>query len=222
VIMEIDWSVGQILGALKKHGLDDNTLVIFTSDNGPWLSYGEHAGCALPLREGKGTTWDGGVREPTVMRWPGRIPAGTVCSEPAMTIDVLPTLAGLMGGKLPDHPIDGLDIWPLMSGQAGAKSPHEALFFYWGKELQAVRSGKWSLHLPHAYRTLGGKPGGKGGKPAPYVQGKTPLALFDLSADISQQNDVADKNPDVVKKLTALADAFKKDMSKTARQPGRI
>jgi arylsulfatase A len=230
VIMEIDWSVGQILAALRKHGLDENTLVVFTSDNGPWLSYGEHAGCALPLREGKGTTWDGGVREPTVMRWPGRIPAGTVCREPLMTIDILPTIAGLMGGKLPDHPIDGRDIWPLMSGQPEAKNPHEALFFYWGRHLQAMRSGKWKLHFPHAYRTMAGKPGGKGGKPNPYSQARTELALFDLEKDISQKRNVADQHPDVVKRLQALADKCRQALGDSAtktkgsgvRQPGRV
>lgn len=131
------------------------TLVIFTSDNGPWLPYGNHAGSAGPLREGKGTTWDGGQREPCLMRWPGRIPAGNVCREPAMTIDLLPTIANLAGAELPKHKIDGLDIWPLVSGKEGAKSPHEAYYYYWGRELQAVRSGQWKLHFPHKYRTAG-------------------------------------------------------------------
>ncbi len=163
VIEEVDWSVGQILATLKKLKLDEQTLVIFTSDNGPWLSYGDHAGSAEPLREGKGTSFDGGVREPCVMRWPGHIPPGTVCREPAMTIDLLPTLAQLIGAQAPsDRIIDGLDIWPLISGAPGAKSPHEAFYFYWGPELQAVRSGRWKLHFPHAYRSLAG-PGGHGG-----------------------------------------------------------
>src|SRR5207253_2260012 len=105
VIMEIDWSVGEILAALKKHRLDEQTLVLFTSDNGPWLSYGNHAGSAGKLREGKATSWEGGVREPCLVRWPGKVPAGAVCREPAMTIDVLPTLAGLAGAALPDLPI---------------------------------------------------------------------------------------------------------------------
>ncbi len=118
VIMEIDWSVGQILDTLRRLGLDKDTMVIFTSDNGPWLSYGDHAGSARPLREGKGTTFDGGRREPTLIWWPGHIPAGRVCREPAMTIDMLPTIAGLAGAKLPDHKIDGKDIWPLISGQS--------------------------------------------------------------------------------------------------------
>ncbi|MEI2727318.1 MAG: sulfatase [Verrucomicrobiota bacterium] len=158
VIMEIDWSVGQILGALKKHRLEKNTLVIFTSDNGPWLSYGNHAGSALPLREGKGTCWDGGVRVPFIARWPGKIPKGSVCQEPAMTIDILPTVAKLVGAELPPHKIDGLDIWPLPGWCSWAKNPHEAYYlFYENNQLQAVMGGNWKLQLPHTYRTLAGR-----------------------------------------------------------------
>ncbi len=133
VVMEIDWSVGQIMEALDKYGLTDRTLFIFTSDNGPWLLYGDHGGSARPLNEGKMTTFDGGVREPCLMRWPGHIPAGTTCDEPVMTIDLLPTLARLAGAQTAtDRPIDGLDIWPLMAGEPGAKNPHEVLaYFYW-------------------------------------------------------------------------------------------
>jgi len=181
VMMEIDWSVGQILSTLKRLDIDEKTLVIFCSDNGPWLSYGDHSGLANPLREGKGTSFDGGHREPTVMRWPGKIPAGTVCSEPASTMDILPTVAKLTGAKLPAHRIDGKDIWPLITGVPGAKSPHEAFFYYRGFALEAVRSGKWKLHLPHSYRTLARRPGGTGGQPAKYEQGKIGPALFDLA-----------------------------------------
>jgi arylsulfatase A-like enzyme len=230
VITEIDWSVGEILAALKKNGVDERTLVLFTSDNGPWLSYGDHAGSSGGLREGKGTTWEGGVREPCVARWPGQIPAGTVCREPAMTIDVLPTFAALAGAALPELPIDGRDIWPLMAGKPGAKSPHEAYFFWWGRELQAVRSGKWKLHLPHAYASMADKPGGTGGKPANYAQAKTDLALFDLGSDPAEKDDVAAKHPDVVARLTALADKARDDLGDTAtkkqgkgvRQPGSV
>src|SRR5688500_18895594 len=179
-MMEVDWSVGEILAALRRNGLDEKTLVIFTSDNGPWLSYLDHAGSAGPLREGKGTSWDGGVRVPCVMRWPNRIPPGTVCREPATTNAVLPTLAQLAGAELPKHPIDGIDVWPLASNPSAAKSPHEALYFYWGQQLEAIRSGKWKLHFPHPYRTLAGKPSGGNGQPTAYAQAKTELALYDL------------------------------------------
>jgi arylsulfatase A-like enzyme len=222
VIMELDWSVGQILGALKKHDLDKQTLVIYTSDNGPWLSYGNHAGSAGPLREGKMTTWEGGHREPCIMRWPGQIPARSVCKEPAMTIDVLPTVAKLAGAELPKHPIDGLDIWPLIAAKANAKCPHEAYYHYWNKELQAVRSGNWKLHFAHKYITLDGKAGGKDGRPAKYVDGKAPLALFDLSEDVGETKNVADKHPEVVKRLKELAEKAREDLGDSAtKQEGK-
>ena len=135
VISEIDWSAGEIVKALRENGLIENTLVIFTSDNGPWLSYGDHAGSAEPLREGKGTAWEGGVRVPCIMSWPGKIPANTVSSEPAMTIDILPTVAELIDAELPEHPIDGENIWPLIAGEPGAKSPHEAYLFYYANNV---------------------------------------------------------------------------------------
>jgi arylsulfatase A-like enzyme len=228
VVMEIDWSVGQILAAVKKHGLDKQTLVVFTSDNGPWLSYGEHAGSAGPLREGKMTTFEGGVREPCIMRWPGQIPAGTVCRKPLMTIDLLPTFARLAGAKQPHNKIDGKDVWPLIAGQRGAKNPHDAYFFYWNTELQAVRSGKWKLHFPHRYNSL--EKGGSGGKPGKLVPRTTGLALYDLEQDVGEMTNVADQHPDVVKRLQALAarmredlgDAATKQKGKGARLPGRV
>jgi arylsulfatase A-like enzyme len=220
VIAEIDWSVGQILQSLKKHGMDENTLVLFTSDNGPWLSYGNHCGNAGPLREGKGTTWEGGHRVPCVARWPGKIPAGTTCDELASTIDVLPTFAKLAGSETPqDRIIDGRDISPLLFGEAGAKSPHEAFYYYWDNGLEAVRSGKWKLHLPHAYRTLAG-PDGKDGQPGEYKQAKTDLALYNLAEDIGETQDVAAANPAIVKKLLAQAESARDDLgdSLTKRQ----
>jgi arylsulfatase A-like enzyme len=228
VIMELDWSVGEVLAALKKHDLDDRTLVIFTSDNGPWLSYGNHAGSAGSLREGKMTTWEGGLREPCIMRWPGRIPGGTVCREPAMTIDLLPTIAKLAGAKLPEHKIDGLDIWPLIAGERDAKCPHEAYYFYKEEELQAIRADRWKLHFPHSYITLADKPG-KDGDPAAYSDAKTPLALYDLEEDVSETRNVAERHPEVVKKLQALADKAREDLGDSAlkqegkgvRPPGR-
>ncbi|HCO92441.1 MAG TPA: arylsulfatase, partial [Phycisphaerales bacterium] len=210
--------------------IDEKTLVIFCSDNGPWLSYGDHSGLATPLREGKGTSFDGGHREPTVMRWPAQIPAGTVCNEAASTIDILPTVAKLTGAELPNHRIDGKDIWPLMSGVSGAKSPHEAFFYYRSFALEAVRSGKWKLHLPHSYRTLAGRRGGTGGRPAKYEQGKIGPVLFDLAADIGEQHDVSARHPAIVKRLMALADQMRQDIGDSAkkmtgqnrRPPGRL
>jgi arylsulfatase A len=229
VIMELDWSVGQILSTLKRLGIDRNTMVVFCSDNGPWLSYGDHAGSARPLREGKGTSFDGGQREPTLMRWPGRIPAGKVCREPLTTMDLLPTIARLTGTTLPEHTIDGKDIWPLIAGEPGAKSPHEAFFYYNGWALEAVRSGKWKLHFAHGYRTLNGRPGGTGGIPAKYEQARIDTALFDLENDIGEQHNVADQHPDVVERLQRLADEMRQDLGDSARkmegkgrrQPGR-
>ena len=226
VIEEIDWSVGQVLGALNRNGLNENTLVIFTADNGPWLSYGDHAGSAGPLREGKGTTFEGGVREPAIFRWPGRVPAGAVCREPAMTIDILPTMAKLIGAELPAGLVlDGRDVWPLVSGAAGAASPHEALYFYWNRELQAVRSGRWKLHFTHDYRAqTDSTRGARGGTPGQYRQERIELALFDLEADVGEARNVAAEHPDVVERLIKLADAARQDLGDSLReakpQPG--
>src|SRR3954452_11856382 len=175
------------MDALKRKGLETNTWVVFTSDNGPWLSYGEHAGSAYTLREGKGTSWEGGTREPCIMRWPGKIPAGSTCEATLMTIDLFPTIAKLIGAKLPDHPIDGLDVWPLIAGQKDAKNPHSAYWHYYEtNQLQAIRSadGHWKLQLPHTFRTLAGRPGGKDGVPAKYEQRKVEQPeLYDLTSD---------------------------------------
>jgi arylsulfatase A-like enzyme len=224
VISEIDWSVGEILGALKRNGVDEHTLVVFTCDNGPWLSYGTHAGSAGPLREGKGTSWEGGVREPCIMRWPGKIPAGTECDEIAATIDILPTFAHLAGAEPPQHKIDGRNIWPLMSGAKengqDAASPHEAYFYYWGRELQCVRSGPWKLHFPHEYRSLKGE-GGTGGRPIDYVQKKTDLALYNLESDIGETRNVAAENPEVVARLRQHAERIRADLGDSrTRQEG--
>ncbi|HEX6813083.1 MAG TPA: sulfatase [Planctomycetota bacterium] len=230
VVMEIDWSVGQILDALQQHGLDEHTLVVFTSDNGPWLSYGNHAGSAGPLREGKGTSFEGGIRTPTVMRWPGRVPAGAKCDELASTIDLLPTVAKLIGAPLPKQKIDGFDITPLMFGTEGARSPHEVFCCWYQGELRAVRDARWKLHLPHQYTSLDGKPGGVDGSPAPYTQKKTGLCLYDLRADPGESTDVAAAHPDVVERLQRLAAAAREDLGDAltkqkgtgAREPGRL
>jgi len=208
VIEEIDWSVGRILDTLRRLDLDRRTLVVFTSDNG---ATGGKGRSNAPLRGHKGTTWEGGMREPCVMRWPGRIPAGTACDELACTMDLLPTLAYLAGANPPgDRIIDGRDIRPLMFGLKDARTPHEAFYFYQMDQLQAVRSGRWKLHLPL-------KPKKRNwGKPEP----ECPLQLFDLQADIGEQNNVADRHPDVVAWLMSLAEKAREDLGDTDR-PGR-
>ncbi len=224
VLAEIDWSVGQILDVLKRTGNDERTIVLFTSDNGPWLSYGDHAGSALPLREGKGTTWDGGHRVPCVARWPGKIPAGQVTGELCSTLDVAPTFAKLAGGSMPsDRIIDGKDIAPILFGEADAKSPHEALYYYWGFGLEAVRSGTWKLHFPHQYRTLSGKPGGTGGIPVKYAQAKVAeLELYNLADDLAETKNVAADHPDIVQQLSKLADQMRADLGDAYQsKPGK-
>ena len=216
VIECLDWSTGQILDALKEEGLDGNTLVVFTSDNGPWLERKDQCGSALPLRAGKGTTYEGGVRVPCIARWPGRIPAGTSCAEMAANFDLYPTLAKLAGAKAPeDRIVDGRDIWGLLSGQPGAKTPHEALFYYRGNALQAVRSGRWKLILEH-------QPQGS--------KQTTPLALYDLETDISETTDLSADYPKTVKRLLDMAEKCRDDIGDTVtgrtgrncRPPGKV
>ncbi|MGN6546585.1 MAG: sulfatase family protein [Aureliella sp.] len=233
VVEELDWSVGEVLGTLDRLKLADNTIVIFFSDNGPWLSYGEHAGTARPFREGKLTTFEGGVRSPLIVRWPGKVPAGRTCDEPFMAIDWLPTLTELVGGKKPELKIDGLSVKPLLLGEPGAKSPHEALFFYAGNELHAVRSGRWKLHLPHPYLTTAGEPG-RGGKPSNWGKAtprsitdssmdaiasrhgqrveRLELSLFDLEADPGERHNVASEHPEIVERLSKLASAMRAEL----------
>lgn len=229
VIAELDWAVGRILDTLARTGLDNDTLVIFTSDNGPWLSYGNHAGSAGHFREGKGTAFEGGVRVPFVARWPGRIPKGIEGRAPAMTIDVLPTLATLAGAPMPaGRIVDGRDLWPVLSGETNAAQPHDVLYFYWGQELHAVRSGKWKLHLPHPYQSL--EAAGADGAPGKYVRKEIELSLYDLEADAAETKNLAAANPDVVASLMQfverarddLGDSLVKRMGKNVRPVGRI
>jgi len=202
VIEELDWSAGKILNTLKELGLDERTLVIFTSDNGPWLSKKEHGGSAKPLRDGKFSSYEGGLRVPCIMRWPGTIPAGAVCSEISATIDLLPTFAKLAGAKLPaDRIIDGRDISALMTN-VNAKTPHKAFYYYGVKKLDAVRSGDWKLVFANSK--------------------VDPPALYNLKDDISEQHDVSANHPDVVEKLSKLADSMRQDLGDIRRGiPGR-
>ncbi len=213
VIMEIDWSVGQILQTLKKYNIDENTLVIFTSDNGPWLSYGDHSGCAYPLREGKGTALEGGQREPCIIRYPKKIKPARVINVPMMAIDILPTIAEITGSKLPTNKIDGKSVWNIWTG-AAHQSPQEAYYFYYNvNELHGIRYKNWKMYFPHKYRTLNGRPGGKGGIPVKYKHNTIDtIELYDLSKDISETQDVASKNPKVVAKIKLLADKMRLEL----------
>ena len=231
VIREIDWSMGEIIATLKRVGVDERTLVLFTSDNGPWLSYGNHAGSAGPLREGKGTAFDGGVRVPFLARWPGTIDGGREVSTSAMTIDVFPTLAALLGAELPERPIDGRSIWPLITGDS-TTSPHEGYAFYYHEnELHAVRSGRWKLQFPHTYRTMDGQEMKGDGIPGKYDHGaEIGLELFDLESDVGESLDVSSEHPEVVERLSALADGYRADLGDAltgvvgsgVREPGRV
>ncbi|MDN5204575.1 sulfatase [Fulvivirgaceae bacterium BMA10] len=217
VIEEIDWSVGQINKTLQELGLEENTLVIFTCDNGPWLIFGDHGGSAYPLREGKFTTFEGGQRVPCLMKWPKVIPEGYVCSEIASTLDMLPTIAKITGSNLPSRKIDGYDITDLMLGKQDAKSPRDAFFYYRGWNLEAVRSGKWKLHLPHQYNQVivsdeGNVHGRKG------IKAEIELSLFDLSTDVGEQHNVADSNPEIVESLLAKIEAMKKELGSSEEE----
>ena len=234
VIMEIDWSVGEVMKALKKYGVEKDTWVIFASDNGPWLSYGNHAGSADPLRAGKGTCWEGGTRVPCVMRWPGKIPKGATNDQMFMTIDLLPTIAKLVDAPLPKNTIDGLNVWPLISGERGAKNPHDAYYTYYeAGALHAVTTGdgEWKLQLPHHYPTLNGRPGGTNGIPARYDVGKvTEPELYHLRTDVSESKNVAAEHPDVLKRLLSFAEVARSELGDTLtdrkgvgiREPGRV
>ena len=218
VIMEIDWSVGEILNALSDNDLDDNTVVIFTSDNGPWLNYGNHAGSAFPLREGKGTMWEGGSRVPCIMRWPGRIPASSVSHQMAATIDILPTIASITGAALPENSIDGVNIQSILEGDTRA-TPRREYYYYYGGELIAVRKGKMKLVFPHSYRSYEGVEPGQGGYPGiykgvlgKYGVGKSELALYDLDNDMTESKDVSEMYPDVVKTLKALGEKAREEL----------
>lgn len=227
VMHEIDWSTGEVLEALEKAGVIDNTLVIFTSDNGPWMVYGNHAGGVGPLRGCKGNCWDGGVRVPCVMQWPARLKPGSVVKTPMMTIDVLPTIANLIGAPLPQKKIDGKDAWKVIAGEQDQPVQEAYYFFYRRNSLEAMRMGRWKLQFPHQWRDSKTSPANDGhaGK---YVTQECGLELYDLESDLGESKDVSSVYPEIVKKMQALADLkreelgddLKKVQGKENRQPG--
>jgi arylsulfatase A-like enzyme len=210
VMMEIDWSVGEVMGALDRAGLSDNTLVFFSSDNGPWLSYGNHAG-KTPYREGKGTGFDGGTRSACILRYPGQIAAGTVSHRCWSTVDMLPTLARLAGARLPANPIDGRDVWDLVRGAPGATNPHRYYTFSTAEVFEGIVSGDghWKLHLPHEYRTL--EAAGNDGNAGKYRAERLPMSLFDMEKDPYETTNVIDKYPEVAARMRAWAEEHRKE-----------
>ena len=193
VIAELDWSVGEVLAALKRNGLEQNTLVLFSSDNGPWFQ-----GSPGKLRGRKGQTYEGGVRVPFIARWPGRIPAGRVLDAIGSTLDLMPTLAKLTGATLPSKPLDGVDLWPLLAGQ---KKDHarEALLYFDNWDLQCARLGHWKLHVGRYNTFIYG--------PVPAVGRMNlrlrPAELYHLASDPDESFDVAAKHPEIVRDLEA-------------------
>jgi len=212
-IEALDESVGRVLDCLAELKLDERTLVIFTSDNGPWLAKGEHGGSAAPLRGGKGGTYEGGMRVPCVMRFPGTIPPNSVCREMATQMDFLPTLARFAGAATSaGRAIDGKDITDLVLAKPEAKSPHESFFYFSGNRLHAVRSGKWKLKVP---TTLGEEFAGY--LKIENAETEIPRALYDLENDVGEQKSVAADYPDVVKRLQGMIESARDDLGDSRR-----
>ncbi|HEY0056657.1 MAG TPA: sulfatase [Pedobacter sp.] len=212
VMMEIDWSVGEILAELKKQGIDKNTLVLFTSDNGPWLNYGDHAGSSGGFREGKGTTFEGGHRVPLIARWPGVVPPGRVSGKLLSAIDILPTVAKLCGAQLPRKQIDGVDWTALLKGDN--VTPRETFLYYYQKNsLEAVRKGNWKLVFAHPSRSYELNVAGLGGVPGISTENrKFPFALYNLEHDPGERYDVSTQFPQIIETLQKIAEEAREDL----------
>lgn len=206
VMMEIDWSVGQINEALREAGVERDTIVIFSSDNGPWEEFGNHAG-KTPFREHKGTSFDGGTRSATIIKYPAKLEAGRVLDRPLSTIDVLPTVAHLTGAELPDHEIDGKNVWSVIAGDEDVPHPHEFYAFEYSRRLDAVLTsdGRWKMHLPHPYRHV--LEAGHDSRRGKVTTNRIDWALFDLDADPYETRNVMADHPEVMKRLKAYAEA---------------
>ena len=206
VMMEVDWSVGEIMKAVENNNLTNNTIIIFTTDNGPWLNFGNHAGSAGGLREGKTTSWEGGQRVPCIVKWPSEVPEGTICNKLACAIDILPTLSSIIGGKLSENEIDGVDIGSLFKADF-EKSPRETVLYYFGKNnLNAVRKGNWKLVLPHTFDSYNTKPGndGHGGNRIRTIVEKP--ELYNMVRDPGEQYNVIEYYPDKVEEIMKIVE----------------
>lgn len=220
-LADLDRAVGAILTALRTKKVAQETIVIFTSDNGPWLNFGRHAGSAGPFREGKGTTFEGGVRVPFIVRWPGVVKPGTVTDALAANIDVVPTLLAATGAAAPKNEIDGVSFLSVL--KEGKASGRDSFAYYYGDRLEAVRKGKWKLHLPHAYRSYVDMiPAERDGLPAKTHQRQIGLSLYDLTKDPGEKDDVAAAHPEVVKELQAFAEDERKRLDAGKRPVGRL
>ena len=213
VMMEVDWSIGEIMKALERNGIADNTLVIFTSDNGPWLNFGNHAGTTGGLREGKGTSWEGGQRVPCIMRWPGVIPAGDICNKLASSIDILPTIVEITGASLPDKKIDGISILPLLLGDKNLTPRHEFYYYYQQNTLEAVQRDYWKVILPHKGISYVGVAPGKDGWPGKTVSIEIKQnELYDLRRDPGENYNIAEYYPEILKELLIIAQEARNDL----------
>lgn len=213
VLMEIDWSVGQILKSVQEHGLDKNTLIVFTSDNGPWMNYGNHAGSSGGLREGKGTSYEGGQKVPCLMRWPEKIPAGTICTQLAATIDLFPTIAKIVNAALPKQTIDGINILPLLLNPTAAPIRESFYYYYRQNNLEAVRNLQYKLVFAHEGRSYINQVPGKNGFPGPAPENvPAPMALYDLRRDPGERYDVQSAHPEIVEQLLQLAEKAREDL----------
>jgi len=209
VTMELDWSVGEISKALKKNGVEDNTIVIFTSDNGPWIAYGNHAG-KTPFREAKATSFEGGTRSACIIKYPNHLKGSTTSDKAFLSIDLLPTLCHLTNVPLPNSEIDGENVWELISGKEGATNPHDYYAFSTGDKFESVLrgDGKWKLHLNHKYRTL--RTSGNDGAPGKYDAVEIELSLYDMENDPFETKNVIEQNPEVKQDLMKYANAHRK------------
>jgi len=214
VIMEIDWSVGQILQKLRKEGLDENTLVVVTSDNGPWINYGNHAGSTGGLREGKGTSFEGGQRVPCLMQWKGTIPAGSVCNKLAVNIDLLPTFAHISGAAMPSHKTDGVNLFSLLQGDTKSTPRTSFLYYYRRNSLEAVSDGEFKLIFPHPTRTYEGFAPGNDGMPGRVDENKMleEKILIDLRRDPGERYNVLSQYPEAAGRLEQMANEAREDL----------
>ena len=223
LMMEIDWSIGEIIKSIESNNLSENTLIIFTSDNGPWLNFGNHAGSTGGLREGKGTSFEGGQRVPTVMMWSGVIPEGKIANQLSSTIDILPTIAHVTGGKLPEHKIDGVNIFDILKGTE--KEPRDHFYYYYGNNnLEAVRKDNWKLLLPHSSRSYKGVLPKNDGHGGPYNRIETGLELYNLRRDPGEEYDVIKLYPEIAEEIMKLVEIARQDMGDnlTARKGSNV